>query len=55
MNQGRKKARVGNITLETFHTYFSELSKDNTKAKPNMPANQNQNTNESINVAFTNN
>ena len=46
---------MGNIELDTFQTYFSELSRNDTKTRETVPANQNQNTNETINEPFTKN
>ena len=53
MNHGRKKARVGNIELDTYRIHFSELSKNNAENRESVPTDQNQPVNESINEPFT--
>ena len=53
MNHGRKKARVGNIEIDTYRVHFSKLSKNISDTRESVPTDQNQTVNEAINEPFT--
>ena len=53
INNGKKKIKTGNIPLNTLFDHFHDLNKSKTNANVNIPDSPIQNSNESINRAFT--
>ena len=53
INKGKKKGKMGNITLNTTREHFSELNRDSTNTPENTIELQNEGLNDTINVPFT--
>ena len=53
INKGKKKGKMGNITLNTTREHFSELNRDSTNTSESTIELQNEGLNDTINVPFT--
>ena len=53
INPRKKNTKVGDITLDTLWTHFSELNKERSNTRENVHENLPQNTNEFINELFS--